>query len=89
MEIKLDGEYSEKEEKREGRPGTYPDSVGYEKKSPKPQQDNEENPSLRDEREIKMAEIDASGIGDEDRNERKAKNSTHLGIKETTLSAAF
>jgi len=89
MQIKLDGEYSQKEEQGEGCPGTHPGPVGYEKKSPKPQQDKEKNPSLRDEREIKMAEIDTSGIGDKDRNERKAKNSTHFGFKETTLSAAF
>jgi hypothetical protein len=35
MEIKLNGEYSEKEEKREGGPGTHSGPFGYEKNSPK------------------------------------------------------
>jgi hypothetical protein len=36
-------------------------------------------------RKVKMAGIDTYGIGDEDRNERKAKKSTHLQLKEINV----
>jgi hypothetical protein len=82
MEIKLDGKYSEKEEKGEGDPGAHSGPFGYEKNSPRSQEDGEENPSLRKKRKVKMARIDTDGISNEDRNERKAKNSIHLRLKE-------
>ena len=81
MEIKLNGEYSEKEEKGESDPGAHSGPFDYEEYRPGSEEDGEENPSLRNKRKVKMAGIDTGGISDEDRDERKAKNSIHLRLK--------
>jgi hypothetical protein len=85
MEIKLDGKNSEKEENGEGRPRTHSGPFGYEKKNPKSEEDDEENPSLRKKRKVKMAKIDSKSIDDEDRNERKAKGSGHVRLRRINL----
>ena len=47
--------------------------------------DEDENPSLREEREVKMTRINTNGVGNEDRNERKAKGSAHGRLKRIIL----
>ncbi len=88
-EIPLDGNDSEKEENGEGRPGTDSDPVGCEKKDPKSNKDQEENPALRQKKKVEMTEIDTGGEDDEDGNERKAKGAAHLCIDGLLLSGVF
>jgi hypothetical protein len=85
MEIKLNRKNSEKEKNGESHPGTHPGPFGYEKKSPKPQKDEEKNPSPGKKGKVKMAKVDSKGIDDENRNERKVKDSAHLRLKRISL----
>ena len=79
-EIRLDGNDSEKEENGKGCQRADSGPFCCKKKNPKSKQ-SDEDPSLRKKRKVEMAEINAGGIGDEDRNERKAKRVTHFRPK--------
>jgi hypothetical protein len=85
MEIKLDRKNPEEEENGEGDPRTHQGFSHQEKKNPKTQEDEQENPPLRKERNVKMAYINADGVDDQDGNEGKAKGSAHVRLKRVNL----
>jgi hypothetical protein len=86
MEIKLDRKNPEEEENGEGDPRTHQGSSQQEKKGPKTQEDQQENPPLRKERNVKIPNINTGGVDDQDGNERKAKGSAHGRLKRVILS---
>jgi hypothetical protein len=79
MGVRLNGKNSQKKKEEERRPRRHSGSFDEEKKHPKNEKDGEENPSLRKERQLKLAQINAAGVENEDRNERKGEGSAHLG----------
>jgi hypothetical protein len=80
-EITVDGNHSEKEENGKGCPRADSGPLGREKKNPKCKERDQKNPSLRKKRKVEMSEVNAGAIGDEDRNERKAKRVAHFRPK--------
>jgi hypothetical protein len=83
--IELDRKNPEEEENGEGHPRTHQGSSHQEKKSPKTQEDGQENPPFRKERNVKMANINTDGVDDQDGNEGKAKGSAHVRLKGVNL----
>jgi hypothetical protein len=85
MEIKLDRKNPEEEENGESDPRTHQGSSHQEKKGPKTQEDEQENPPLRKERNVKMANINSDGVDDQDGNEGKTKGSAHVRLKRISV----
>jgi hypothetical protein len=87
-EVTLDGNHPEKEENGKGYPSADSGPFRYEKKNPKSEQEDEENPCPRKKRKVELSEVNTGGKDDEDRNERKAKGSTHFQPRGESIFSA-
>jgi len=81
VEVRLNGNHPEKEENQKGDPGADSGPFRCEKKNPESEQEDEKNPCPRKKRKVELSEVNTGGEDDEDRNERKAKDSTHLRLE--------